>query len=223
MLVTLSQNNLNIGPQRVTAGVDSDARGVCRFYGPDTDMSIEERQAKVVTAAGGTELIQCEEQDEFILFFKWSQFKMASTARHCKNSVLQAEATTFGFSFCVYPSCMDMMDQSHTYVTVASAPAATGSVFAQRLRFYLKECRDSFNRKGRTGSQGPRQYLTLHWKMTPQDSVNLKASYPLCRADPSGVNLYSVHCVVCTYSIRVQTCTYNLQRDQQSTLLLFLS
>lgn len=37
-----------------------------------------------------------------------------------------------------------------------------------------------------TGSHGPKQYFTLHWKMTPYDSVNLKASYTDWRAVPSG-------------------------------------
>lgn len=39
-----------------------------------------------------------------------------------------------------------------------------------------------------TGSQGPRQYFTLHWNITPYDSVNLNASYTDCSALPSGVN-----------------------------------
>lgn len=39
-----------------------------------------------------------------------------------------------------------------------------------------------------TGSHGPRQYLTLHWNITPYDSVNLNASYTDCKAFPSGPN-----------------------------------
>lgn len=38
----------------------------------------------------------------------------------------------------------------------------------------------------RTGSHGPKQYFTLHWNITPYDSVNLKASYMDCNPFPSG-------------------------------------